>query len=89
MNANSPLYPRAALLFKGGGGPAPGTPQIPAPPAPPFTENATEVTQAKQDAKTQAKQRSGFSSTVLAGTGASNALASSTGAGKNVLLGGG
>ena len=70
-------------FYKGGGG---GTPPLPAPPAPPASATAIEVTQAKTDAKRQAKSRGGISSTILAG--ANDSLGSNATGGKNTLLGG-
>ncbi len=65
----------------------PATPVIPAPPPPAATQTSVEVTQAKLDAKRQAKAKTGINSTILAG---SDSLGGAMpGAGKNTLLGGG
>lgn len=84
MNHTNPFFPRSTCLFKGG---ASGTPAMPAPPAPPATSTSVEVTQAKIDAKRQAKAKQGVNSTILGGASA-DAMAPAAG-GKNTLLGGG
>jgi len=91
MNFTKPFLTRATFMFKGGGGGG-GTPAMPAPPAPPPTASAIEVTQAKLDAKRQAKAKGGINSTILAGetgeSGQAGALAQAS-SGKTTLLGGG
>jgi hypothetical protein len=91
MNINKPLFPSHAFVFKGGGGG--GTPAIGAPPAPAASATSVEVTQAKIDAKRQAKARSGYNSTVLGSAdegSAKGSLAPAAGGnGKTALLGGG
>lgn len=96
------LFPPHAFLFKGGGGgsstpqqvPPPPAPTLamPAPAAPPVTSSAIEVTQARLDAKKQAKARKGLNSTILAGAGGESEGSTGGllgGAGKGTLLGGG
>jgi hypothetical protein len=90
MNFSNPHFPRHAFVFKGGLGAAANTP-IAAPPAPPASESSLEVTQAKMDARKQAKNRQGIASTILAGglSGNSNTSAPAAAGGKTTLLGGG
>lgn len=77
--------------------PAPTTPPITfAPPAPAASASATELTQAKVDAKKQLTKRQGINSTILGrATGdapspaSSPAMGAAPSSGKNTLLGGG
>lgn len=89
MNTRHPHFPRDTSLFKGGSAIPPGPVQ--APPAPPPSETSTSVTEAKLDAKRQAKARHGLSSTILAGdaTPGSGGQDQTNPGGKNTLLGGG
>lgn len=88
MNTCHPYFPRSTSLFKGSNPPAG---PIQAPPAPPPSESSIEVTQAKIDAKKQAKARGGYQSTVLAGntTPAAAGQDQTNPGGKNTVLGGG
>lgn len=86
MNFHNPFFPRHAFLFKGGASIPAGPVQ--APPAPPAAETSTAVTEAKLDAKRQAKARHGLNSTILAGDTAGQLDAANPG-GKSTVLGGG
>lgn len=85
MNFHHPFFPRCTSHFKGSTPPAG---PIQAPPAPPASETSIEVTEAKLDAKKQAKARTGFNATVLAGPFTPSAGGDNPG-GKNTVLGGG
>jgi hypothetical protein len=87
MDFNRPLFPPNAFRFKSGGGTDPKAGPIQAPPAPSAAPASVEVTQAKLDAKRNAKAKTGINSTILAGNEAF-APAQQAG-GKNTILGGG
>ena len=80
---HDPFFPRHSFKFFGGG----GTPAMPAPPPPPPSTTQVEVTQAKRDTQRNAAAKGGLDSTVLAGSAKKSPAQS--GAGTNVLLGGG
>lgn len=83
-----PLYDpiRDGLIKKAKGGDSP-PPFVAAPPAPTASPSSLEVTQAKTDAKRNAKSKQGINSTILAGN---NPFAPAGNAGGgNTILGGG
>lgn len=86
-NLSFPPHGRRYKMGGGGGGGAPAGP-IPAPPAPPASNSDLAVTQQKQEAKKQAKDKQGITSTILGSAGA-GAPSPAGPAGKNTVLGGG
>lgn len=89
MNLTHPFFPRHAFVFKGGSSSSVPAGPIPAPPAPPASTSDIAVTEAKMEAKKQAQQKRGITSTILGGEAAAAPGAPNPSSGKNVILGGG